>query len=181
MGGLRSSVPLGESLPGLLGHKLKYDGWRVACFSPRWEAGLIIQFRSLSGRWASLFFSLGQLYKAFRITLQERILLTISSRYINQESHRAFSHDQLDNFLCQLPQVLGISLLFVPGPRCHWMDHTTPASAIPLAACSIISSISGLSAGSWLRQRSMRFTNRCSDTLKSWATFCASSDSATST
>lgn len=57
MGGLRSSVPLGESLPGLLGHKLKYDGWRVACSSPRWEAGLIIQFRSFSGRWASLIFS----------------------------------------------------------------------------------------------------------------------------
>lgn len=57
-GGLRSSVPLGESLPGLLGHKLKCDGWRVACFSLRWGAGLIIQFRSLFGRWASLFFPL---------------------------------------------------------------------------------------------------------------------------
>ena len=57
MGGSVSSVPLGESLPGLLGHKLKCDGWRVACLLLRWEAGLIIQFRSLSGRWASLFFS----------------------------------------------------------------------------------------------------------------------------
>lgn len=84
-GGLWSSVPLGESLPGLLGHKLKYDGWRVAGSSPRRGAGLIIQFRSLFGRWASLFFSSGLVYTQPPFALQERILLTTWSRYTNQQ------------------------------------------------------------------------------------------------
>lgn len=38
--------------------KLKCDGWRVALL-PLWMGGFILQFRSLFGRWASLFFSSG--------------------------------------------------------------------------------------------------------------------------
>lgn len=143
MGGLRSSVPLGESLPGLLGHKLKYDGWRVACLSPRWgQASSFNSDHSLGGGLHS-FFPLGQLYTQPRITWQERILLTTSSRYINQEAHVAFIATvglticaaSLRNFLAHF------SVLAIPRPRhlryprshCYlaWMVHTRQLQPFP--------------------------------------------------
>jgi hypothetical protein len=58
-----AALPLGESLPGSLGHKLKCDGWRVACLfaSAKRLASSFNSDHSLGGGLHS-FFLLGQLY-----------------------------------------------------------------------------------------------------------------------